>query len=70
MLKPYVDGQSGTAMPALVVVTRPPTQIKGKVAHANTTASLCGQGLPSPPEAVSSDWREERDKLAANEKSL
>jgi hypothetical protein len=40
MLSPYVFGQSGTAMPASVVVTVPPIQINGNVAHTNTTASL------------------------------
>ena len=34
---PYVDGQSGTAIPASYVVTSPPTQIKGNVAHTNVT---------------------------------
>jgi hypothetical protein len=44
MLCPNVFGQSGTAMPASVVVTSPPTQSNGNVAHANTTAQRCGQG--------------------------
>src|SRR3954468_10351349 len=37
-LYPYVFGQSGTAIPASVVVTRPPTHTSGKVAQANATA--------------------------------
>lgn len=44
-LYPYVEGQSGTAMPASYVVTNPPTQIKGKVTQTNTKAKRCGQGL-------------------------
>jgi hypothetical protein len=39
-----VLGQSGTAMPAFVVVTKPPTQSNGKVVHANATAQRWGQG--------------------------
>jgi hypothetical protein len=44
-LYPYVFGQSGTAMPASYVVTRPPTQISGNVAQTSATAQRCGQGL-------------------------
>src|SRR6266508_1359782 len=36
--------QRGNAMPAPVVVTSPPIQIRGNVAQTSSTARRCGQG--------------------------
>jgi hypothetical protein len=47
-----VFGQSGTAMPAPVVVTSPPIQIIGNVAQTNATAQRWGQGLSNCWAAV------------------
>jgi hypothetical protein len=49
MVYPNVVGQSGTASPAPVLVTRPPARIKRKVAPAVARASPCGHGLSRPP---------------------
>ena len=48
MLYPKVVGQSGTARPAPLLVTRPPIKSKGNVAQARMTASRWGQTLTSP----------------------
>src|SRR5215813_5157273 len=44
MLYPKVVGQSGTASPAPVLVTNPPTKRRGKVATAVNRARRRGQG--------------------------
>ena len=48
MLYPKVVGQSGTAIPASVVVTRPPTQISGNVRQTTSQETRLGQRLGSP----------------------
>src|SRR5512145_548890 len=48
MVYPKVVGQSGTANPAPVLVTRPPARIKRNVAPAVTKASRCGHALGAP----------------------
>ena len=47
LAKNQILGQSGTAMPALYVVTSPPTQISGKVAQTSSTAQRRGQRFSS-----------------------
>ncbi len=44
MLAPKVVGQSGTAIPTLYVVTRPPTNRSGQVKAVARTANQCGPG--------------------------
>src|SRR5262249_31457491 len=50
MLYPKVVGQSGTASPAPVLVTNPPTKRRGNVATAVNRARRRGQGESSSPD--------------------
>jgi hypothetical protein len=49
MLYPKVVGQSGTANPAPLLVTRPPINNNGNVAHAVITANRWGHTETSDP---------------------
>ena len=53
MLLPKVLGQSGTAIPALVLVTNPPMKSNGAVAHTATIAIRASQGRDATKPSAS-----------------